>query len=355
MRNHLVLLLLFLCAGLVAQERIALDNPSFEDSPQAGKAPQGWDNCGPPDQTPPDVHPNDLPPYHFFGVNMRPDDGWSYLGMAVRENGTWESVGQKLATPLQANTDYLFSLFLARSEIYYSGSRGEIDFSRGGVLRIWGGDAPCEKGELLALTVPVDNVRWLEYVFTLRPTQSWTYLTFEAFYANDRFYNGHVLLDNCSDLVPMPKVPSREDLEAMDPQGLETVIFSTVDKFREVGLLQDLTEVPHMGVCYKTHEFEKQVAESGLRRLVMNTSFEDLSALIRSLEAIRLVKNLALLKETTRLSLLDSKEISPEEYQYFERADTTFRENEAVESIRSKRLEYIQLNRNGIIDELTGL
>ncbi|MBK8492744.1 MAG: hypothetical protein IPL49_18120 [Saprospirales bacterium] len=177
---------MFLCVGLFAQDRIALDNPSFEDTPRAGALPSGWDeaNCGPPDQTPPDIHPNDLPPYHFFGVKLRAYEGWSYLGMVVRETGSREAVTQKLAIPLEANGRYAFSLFLARSDTYVSGIPGDAyrqaDFTQPAVLQIWGGMEPCETGELLALTVPVENTSWLEYAFTLEPTQPWTYLTFEA-------------------------------------------------------------------------------------------------------------------------------------------------------------------------------
>ncbi|MBK7406625.1 MAG: hypothetical protein IPJ40_00275 [Saprospirales bacterium] len=122
-----------------------------------------------------------------------------------------------------------------------------------------------------------------------------------------------------------------------------------------MGMLSDLTAVPHMGVCFKTRLLQKEIGESGIRRFVMNTPFEELTSDIRTLEAIRLEKNLALLKDVTRLSLQDSKEISPTEYQYFERADMTFRENEAVESIRAKRLEYIQLHRGELIGELVEL
>ena len=361
MRNHLVLPLLFLCVGLFAQDRIALDNPSFEDTPRAGALPSGWDavNCGPPDQTPPDIHPNDLPPYHFFGVKLRAYEGWSYLGMVVRETGSQEAVTQDLAIPLEANGRYAFSLFLARSDTYVSGIPGDAyrqaDFTQPAVLQIWGGMEPCETGELLALTVPVENTSWLEYAFTLAPTQPWTYLTFEASWEGDRSYNGHILLDDCSSLVTLPKKLTREELEAMDAEALEKTALETIEKYQSMGMLSDLTEVPHMGVCYKTRQFEKQVEETGLRRLVMNTPFAALSSDIRALEAIRLEKNLALLKEVTRLSLQDSKEISPTEYQYFERADMTFRENEAVESIRAKRLEYIQLHRGELIGELVEL
>lgn len=356
MRLFLLSLLCFFSLSLLAQERISLDNPSFEDAPQAGKAPQGWTNCGPPDQTPPDVHPNDLPPYHFFDVRVRPNDGWSYLGMVARDNGTWEAVCQRLPAPMLPEFSYLFGLYLVRSEVYNSGSRlGETDFSRGAVLRIWGGMAPCDRAELLALTVPVDNVEWLEYIFTLVPSKPWTYLTFEAYYAGEEPYNCHILLDNCSNLLAITRGPSREELEAMDEAGLEKATLEAIRKYADKGLPPDLTKTPLAGVLYKTWEFEQKVAQAGLRRFVLDTPFAELTPYIRALEAIRLQNNLALLKEVARLSLLDSKDISPQEYQFFENADMKFRENEASESIQSKRLEFIKLHRGQLIEEISSL
>jgi len=359
MRLIFLALLLAIASSLSAQDRISLLNPSFEDVPRAGSAPQDWLNCGPADETPPDIHPNDLPPYNFFGVNLRPDDGWTYLGMVTRQNGTREAVTQKLTAPLQANAGYLFSLWLARSEYYASGTRQDpyqtVDFSTGAVLRIWGGNAPCAADELLALTTRVENTEWMEYAFTLRPSQPWTYLTFEAFYQGDIPYNGHVLADNCSDLVLLPPPLPKEDLEAMDEAMLETAIIESVKKRLSLGTLTDLTTVPLLGVCYKTAAFEEEVKELGLRRYVNNAPFEALTSLIRALEALRVDKNVALLKEVTRISRKPGREVTPEEYQYFEQADAAFDQNLAAEPIRDKRLEFIRLHRNEVIAELAGL
>ena len=354
---RLLIFSLFLASSLSlsAQDRIALENPSFEDVPQTGRVPQSWDNCGALNQTPPDIHPNDFPPYHFFGVNLRPDDGWTYLGMVARQSDTREGVTQKLAMPMKAGAQYLFSLSLARSKTYFSGSMGEVDFTRPVVLRIWGGDAPCAPGELLALTVPVENTEWLEYVFTLSPTQAWPYLTLEAFYAGEERYNGHVLLDHCSDLVLLPPPLLQEDLEAMDDAKLETTVLESVKKQLSIGKLGDLTAVPYLGVCYKSSVFEQEVAEMGLRRFVNNAPYGELTSLIRALEALRVEKNLALLKDVTRISRKNKNQISPEEYQYFERADAAFEENLASEPIRDKRLEYIRKHRGEIIAELLAL
>ena len=113
--------------------------------------------------------------------------------------------------------------------------------------------------------------------------------------------------------------------------------------------------MPHIGVILKTKALSETIADRGLRRFVLDTPYEEISANIRSMEALRAEKNLSLLKETTRLSLLNSREISPEEYQFFENSDRSWRENEALEPLDTKRLEFIQQHRETIIDELTSL
>ena len=361
MRSSFFFLIFLLTSTLSAQERIALENPSFEDVPRAGWLPQGWNdaNCGPENQTPPDIHPNDMPPYDFFGVKKRALDGWTYLGMVVRSDGTNEAVTQKLASPLEAGSRYLFSLYLAQSPTYVSGVAGDpfrqVAFTTPAVLRIWGGASPCERGELLALTTAVDNANWLEFLFTLQPEQAVNYLTFDVWYEGEEPINGHILIDNCSDLLLLPSPPAREALEAMDAAALEGAIFDMQQKYRASGLMIDRVQVPRIGVCLQTKELEEKIAQQGLRRFVLDTPFEEITSYIRSMEAVRAGKNLALLKETTRLSRLNSREISPEEYQYFENADRTWRENEALEPLQAKRREFIQLHRSAVIDELSML
>ena len=141
----------------------------------------------------------------------------------------------------------------------------------------------------------------------------------------------------------------------MDDAALEATIFDMQQKYQTSGLMIDRVQVPRIGVCLQIKELEEKVAQQGLRRFVLDTPFEEITSYIRSMEAVRAGKNLALLKETTRLSRLNSREISPEEYQYFENADRTWRENEALDPLQTKRREFIQLHRSSVIDELTTL
>ena len=103
-----LLTLLFTAYG---QEVIPLKNPSFEDTPHHSKTPKGWENCGFEEESPPDVHPTGE-----FGVKKGAVHGKTYLGMVVRDNDTWECIGQRLLQPLLVDTCYHLDFLACRSK-----------------------------------------------------------------------------------------------------------------------------------------------------------------------------------------------------------------------------------------------
>ncbi len=192
--------------GQEANEPITLINPSFEDIPRYGKPPRGWYDCGFPGETPPDVQPL---PEGQFQVSKPANEGDTYLGLVVRDNETWEMVSQRLSAPLQAGKCYQFSLFLCRSNLYVSQSRTtdeEVNYTTPAKLKIWGGTGYCNKAELLAETSQIINTRWLEYNFKFEPKKTHTYFMLEVFYKTPVLfpYNGNVLVDNASPIIPVP-------------------------------------------------------------------------------------------------------------------------------------------------------
>lgn len=203
---------LFFVSTLSAQdEPIYLINPSFEGTPAEGtldnSLPTGWYDCGFPGETIPDIHP--VPNGGKFQVTKPPYDGNTYLGMVVRENDTWEMVSQRLSSPLKAGKCYEFSIHLCRSELYVSPSRvsGEyVNYTNPAKLRIWAGNGYCLKTELLAESSVIINTRWLEYNFRFEPKNDYTHIVFEAFYRTPTPfpYNGNILLDNASPIIPVP-------------------------------------------------------------------------------------------------------------------------------------------------------
>lgn len=206
-----LLLLLSVFGGLNAQmsepaSTIKLLNPSFEDIPRNSRAPMGWANCGFPAETPPDVHPD---PMNQFQVGMTPQNGSTYLGMVVRDNDTWESVGQELTEPFVANQCYDFRIHLARSRVYLSQSRVNnrpANYVTPTKLRIFAGYDYCDRLELIGETPVVSNYKWKEFAIKLTPSQEYTHIVFEVFYKTPTLipYNGNLVLDNASVMVPVP-------------------------------------------------------------------------------------------------------------------------------------------------------
>ncbi len=218
------------CAAfpLTGQESIRLQNPSFEDMPRKGvpgmPSIKGWHDCGLskfPTESPPDIHPV---MNNAWDVALQSYDGNTYLGMVTRANDTYESLSQALSSPIQAGVCYSFTAFLAQSNQYKSatsrtqqlGTNELENFVRPAVFMMWGGNYFCEKAELLGESPPVTNSEWMQYKFVLQPQHSYKYITIEAFYKTPilEAYNGHVLVDALSDIVPIECPLFPQDLVA---------------------------------------------------------------------------------------------------------------------------------------------
>jgi outer membrane protein OmpA-like peptidoglycan-associated protein len=188
----------------VAQQKqptIKLLNPSFEGPPKQATVPLNWYNCGSPRETEPDTQPG------AFGVNKASQNGLSYLGMVVRDNDTRESVSQRLSSPLKVDYCYSFSIWLCHSETYLSKSPTtslDANYVVPIKLRIYGGNNYCDKAELLAETGEITTSSWLEYKFELKPKKDYNYILLEACHKTPTLipYNGNILVDNASALVP---------------------------------------------------------------------------------------------------------------------------------------------------------
>ena len=211
----LSLFVMFPVEYLTGQDTIYLKNPSFEDLPRKGTARTPpiflWKDCGWsqfPMQSPPDIHPvlNNA-----WGVTMQPEEGNTYLGLVVRADHSWESVGQKLDIPLRAGSCYSFKAMLALSEIYQSSTFASNQikpnqlesFVHPIMLVIWGGEKECDKLEILAESSDVENYQWQPYEFLLTPDYDYSYISIEAYYSKSslQHYNGHIMIDNLSPII----------------------------------------------------------------------------------------------------------------------------------------------------------
>lgn len=193
--------LLLLLYPMQAQRTFVLQNPSFEwDFAQPGMTPRGWIDMGITGESPPDIQPG------FFGVKMEAQEGEKYLGLVVRDNNTWEGVGQKLNGWLKKDSTYTFSLYLARSNYYNSFSRNtgeEVNFKSPTILKIWGVNTRTDEEELLAESVAVSHSVWTRFTFTLQPSMAdYDEIDLMAYYApGQEGKNGNLLIDNCSAIV----------------------------------------------------------------------------------------------------------------------------------------------------------
>ena len=205
MKSILFLSLLFFASqNLLSQTPVFLENPGFEDLAQYASVPGGWRSCAFNGESPPDIHPVKN---GRFGVDQKPAGGSTYLGLVVRENGTAESIGQKLSAPLAGGQCYEMSIQLCRSDTLISlgrVSREMVNFDRPVVLRIWGGVSPCGQKELLAVSEKVDNFEWEKFTFRFQPTEDLTWVVLEAYFAKPKEkYNGNLLMDEASPFVPI--------------------------------------------------------------------------------------------------------------------------------------------------------
>ena len=227
-------LLVLLSFALSAQSgdpagTLYLTNPSFEDAvPRVGAAPRYWQDCGFAGESAVDIQPA---PQREFNVVKPPQDGRTYLGMVTRDNDTYERVSQRLSAPMQAGQCYELRIQLARSEFYLSKSRltdQDANYVNPVKLRIRGGYDVCDLGQIVAESPLVENWVWKEYRIKLEPQQDYSHIVLEAFYKQPILfpYNGNVLLDNASALVP---VACDEDLYAPRPRPEDAPLASVPD------------------------------------------------------------------------------------------------------------------------------
>ena len=213
----IVVCFLILSNVITSQEQIFISNGSFEGEPNCCRTPEGWRNCGHVTETPPDIQPalneRNEP---FFGITKKAYLGNTYVGMVVRSNETNERIGQKLLSPLIANTCYSFSIYLTKSEVYLSATQNNPQaleqYTTPVVLRVWGGEAYCNQKELLYETEAISNIEWKKYDIEFKPKFTHTYIELEAYYKTPVLfpYNGNVLLDNMSHIKVIPCPNTKE-------------------------------------------------------------------------------------------------------------------------------------------------
>jgi len=173
-----------------ANAQVRLENASFEGESQDATTPMNWHPCEM--GTTPDILPGE------FGVTLEASEGETYMGLITRDDGTFESVGQRLFKPLEGEECYSVRLDLACSPNYASHNKSIQ-------LRIWGAKTKCSKDQLLVESIIIDHNEWESYDFKFSTKMAFNYVIFEAYYApksGEIGRKGNILVDNISQIKP---------------------------------------------------------------------------------------------------------------------------------------------------------
>lgn len=195
--RYLLFTSLFLCWTSIISAQIYFDNASFEGNPEDATMPTGWHHCR--DGTTPDILPGP------WNVIKEAYDGDTYLGLISRENGTWESIEQRLSAPMKKGECYQFNLMLSYTKKY-------AGYDLPLKLRIWGSSSKCGRDQLLAETRFVRHEDWRNYEFDFYPKNDINYVIFEAHFADGVYisYKGNILLDKLSKIKKCDRAMNEE-------------------------------------------------------------------------------------------------------------------------------------------------
>lgn len=189
--SKVFLSILIILIQFSASAQITMINPGMEDTPSDATVPQGWSPCA--WLTTPDILPG------YWGVYTEPHEGDTYAGIITRENGSFESFGQRLSEPLQKEICYQMSLQLAHSKVY-------AGYGRPIKLRISISDELCGATEVIYISPLISHEDWSTYTFTFTPKKNAQYIMLEAFHKDGSFsYKGNILIDGISAIFPCLK------------------------------------------------------------------------------------------------------------------------------------------------------
>lgn len=194
MKQRSILVIFILISTLVgAQDTqiIRLNNASFEGEHKDATCPVGWVICT--ERSTPDILPG------VWGVYTPPSDGDTYVGLITREDGSFESIGQRLSSPANVGQCYQFTIDVAHSPTY-SG------YSQPLKLKIWGGSTFASRSQQIFVTNEITKPIWKTYTIKFVPIKTINYLRLDAFHKDHfRDYKGNILIDNISPIKPCPK------------------------------------------------------------------------------------------------------------------------------------------------------
>lgn len=174
--------MLGVCISSQLSAQIHLNNPSFEDTPSDATTPMGWFECE--EFTTPDILPG------YWGVYNEASEGETFVGMITRDNGTYESIGQRTSKTMKQGICHTFRIDLAHSKSY-SGFNEPIK------LRIWVADEKCGTQQMVFESPFIEDIDWKNFKVEFIPEKDVRYILIEAFYKEGWFKRkGNILIDN---------------------------------------------------------------------------------------------------------------------------------------------------------------
>lgn len=206
------LLVLFLLAELSGHCNNYIKNPGFEGPDGIEVVPEHWTaGCGV--MNTPDTQPG------WWNIENEPHSGDSFLNLLYKEDGTTESVYQKLDNTLHIGSCFMIEIFLAQacqdslSGLYHYGLNNPGDLTIRGST-----DFGCDNGQILAVFEQVNNCEWKPFyaVFMAHEEINYIYLEFSKGISPSK--DGSVLIDDfwlgLSKLLPQHEliVPFGEEL-----------------------------------------------------------------------------------------------------------------------------------------------
>lgn len=341
-------LILIRLNDLYGQSTIHLNNGSFEGSHTLNQIPRGWTNCENPDEIKHDGQ-------EIHSVFVEPKDGNSYLALVTRDNETWESICQELNTPLLKDETYIFNIYLAKSEDFICHSpktNSDVNYNRGVRLRLWGGSKTCSKKELLCETVNVDHNEWKNYELKFSPQDNIEYIILEAFYKLPTLfpYNGHILLDGCSDIKSMKFIETIDT--TLNVAEIEELIL-----FCNFEYLSNESEKPIVKIALlrALYDIEEGINNKGIKRYIESESYDNLTWTIRIFEELKFNHSVPVIKKIIEVTSRNKEtaNLSKEDTRFLESCEALFKEKFEEDDFTKKISNYIEKNKVSILEEIT--
>ncbi len=169
---------LFLVQSIAAQ--IIITNSSFEGKPADATMPSGWFMAS--EGTTPDILPG------YWGVYNEPYDGDSYAGLITRQDGTFESITQRMENSLDKGSCYSLKFALAHSDSY-------AGYNQPLKLRIWISNKSKDRQQKIYESELIESEEWQLQRIEFTPKNEMQYIIIEAFNPRSEAVNGNILID----------------------------------------------------------------------------------------------------------------------------------------------------------------